>query len=146
MHRSAKRAQVDLIEEANTHFPLFVYGTLKRGFRLHRYLEGAKFVRECYVKGLLVDLGPFPGIFLKNDGIRVKGELYEISRHTLRLLDEVEGHGTLFGRTITTCFHEEKDKLIGTPVWVYEYLNIHNAKFNAIPSGEWTKNPLMKEI
>lgn len=129
-----------------TNFPVFVYGTLKRGFPLNHHLQDATFLRECYIKGRMIDLGPFPGVLLDNNGDRIKGELYEVDRGTLNLLDQIEGNGTLYGRTITVCFHEEDQKLIGTPAWVYEYLNVNNRKYNFIQSGEWTKNPLMKEI
>jgi len=75
---------------------LFVYGTLRRGFRLHRRLArlGAVFCGEAMVAGELFDLGSFPGARpAEGEGKRVRGEVYQLSQpaQDLDVLDEVEG-------------------------------------------------------
>jgi gamma-glutamylcyclotransferase (GGCT)/AIG2-like uncharacterized protein YtfP len=73
---------------------LFVYGTLRKGFRLHRHLLnlGATFVGEAKVRGELFDLGPYPGAKASADGYHIHGELYRLRRPVddLEILDEIE--------------------------------------------------------
>ena len=75
---------------------LFVYGTLRRGFRLHHHLKrlGAHFVANGEVRAELIDLGEFPGARQSSrPGKTVKGELYRLRKvdDTLRVLDQIEG-------------------------------------------------------
>jgi len=75
---------------------LFVYGTLRRGFRLHHYLKrlSPQFVASGKVQAELVHLGEFPGARPSTKpGHTVEGELYRLHRveNTLRVLDRVEG-------------------------------------------------------
>lgn len=76
--------------------PLFVYGTLRRGFELYHHLErlGARFQEEARVAAELVDLGRYPGALpAGGNGEWVRGELYELRRPQpdLQVLDRVEG-------------------------------------------------------
>src|SRR5262249_28534625 len=56
---------------------LFVYGTLMRGFPLHRLLAAADFVGEGTARGLLFDLGPYPAA-VPDPGRPLHGEVYRI--------------------------------------------------------------------
>jgi gamma-glutamylcyclotransferase (GGCT)/AIG2-like uncharacterized protein YtfP len=74
---------------------LFVYGTLRRGFRLHHCLIhlGAIFQADAKVAGELFDLGNYPGARPSNEGgIWVQGELFQLRNPLpdLTALDEVE--------------------------------------------------------
>ena len=70
---------------------LFVYGTLMRGFRLHRLLAGAEYVGSTHVAARLFDLGGYPGA-VQDPGGRVAGELYRIADPALwASLDSAEG-------------------------------------------------------
>lgn len=71
---------------------LFTYGTLMRGFRLHRLLEGrARFLGRGQVSGRIIDLGSYPGA-LPDPGGRVQGEVYRVVDPALwAMLDSVEG-------------------------------------------------------
>jgi len=76
---------------------LFVYGALRRGFRLHHHLKrmGAVFVATGRVQAELFDLGEFPGARISaKPGKTVEGELYRRNRleSTLKVLDRVEGY------------------------------------------------------
>ena len=76
---------------------LFVYGTLRRGFRLHHHLKrmGAVFVATGRVQAELFDLGELPGARISaKPGRTVEGELYRLNRleSTLKVLDRVEGY------------------------------------------------------
>jgi len=75
---------------------LFVYGTLRRGFRLHHHLKrlGAQFVANAKVHAELFDLGEFPGACTSTKpGKMVEGELYRLHKveSTLKVLDQIEG-------------------------------------------------------
>ena len=75
---------------------LFVYGTLRRGLRLHHHLKrlGAQFVANGQVQAELYDLGEFPGACgCTKPGRTVKGELYRLHKveNSLKVLDQIEG-------------------------------------------------------
>ena len=74
---------------------LFVYGTLRRGFRLHHYLVrlGASFQMEARVAAELFDLGSYPGARpAQGSGQWVRGELFQLPQPAtdLKVLDRVE--------------------------------------------------------
>jgi gamma-glutamylcyclotransferase (GGCT)/AIG2-like uncharacterized protein YtfP len=71
---------------------LFTYGTLMRGFPLHRLLEGVtEYVGAGQVTARLVDLGPYPGAIPDAQGC-VRGEVYRVTRPgAWAVLDSVEG-------------------------------------------------------
>jgi gamma-glutamylcyclotransferase (GGCT)/AIG2-like uncharacterized protein YtfP len=78
-------------EEGRETTLLFVYGTLKRGFRAHHLLGGAQFLgaRQTLARFSLVDCGTYPALV---PGQRaVEGELYEVDLPSLRTLDAYEG-------------------------------------------------------
>lgn len=71
---------------------LFVYGTLMRGFRLHRLLTGrTEYLGEGVVPGLLFDLGSYPAA-LRGAGGSIRGEVYRLLDPGLWVaLDSAEG-------------------------------------------------------
>jgi gamma-glutamylaminecyclotransferase len=86
---------------------LFVYGTLKRGFNNHFYLENSDFLGEvitqCPYK--MVDFGPFPGL-LDEPIAPVMGELYNINLETLPNIDALEGNGYFYQRKHINVLNE----------------------------------------
>jgi len=72
--------------------PLFVYGTLMRGFPLHALLEGrAERLGDGEIPGRLLDLGRYPAA-LPGEGSRIRGEVYRLRDPALwRVLDSAEG-------------------------------------------------------
>lgn len=75
---------------------LFVYGTLRRGGRLHHHVErlGASFESEAKVAAELFDLGSYPGALpAEGEGKWVCGEIFLLQQTAsdLRVLDRVEG-------------------------------------------------------
>lgn len=108
---------------------LFVYGTLRRGQPLARYLDPvkARFVGEGNIVGRLFDLGDYPGATPDPKRFsRVKGEVYELLEpaETLPVLDDVEGFDarrperSLFERRSVTVRLEAGADLTA---WVYFY-------------------------
>lgn len=72
---------------------IFVYGSLKRGYRLHHLLQAQPFIAEAHTCPLyrLYDLGDYPGLVAADDGVAVFGEVYCVDAVCLRQLDAAEG-------------------------------------------------------
>jgi gamma-glutamylcyclotransferase (GGCT)/AIG2-like uncharacterized protein YtfP len=71
---------------------LFAYGTLMRGFALHRLLEGrAEYLGGGTITARLLDVGLYPAAARDRQG-SVTGELYRVLDPALwRVLDSAEG-------------------------------------------------------
>src|SRR5919112_6245358 len=78
---------------------VFVYGSLKRGFRNHHFLETSRFIGPGTTRHDfdLLDLGYFPAA-IKPGTFAIQGELFSVDRHTLRNLDRLEGNGVFYRR------------------------------------------------
>jgi len=75
---------------------LFVYGTLRNGFRSHQILQRlhARFLGRGRVRGRLFDLVRYPGaVESENEAEFVSGEVYLLPRAEMsfRVLDRYEG-------------------------------------------------------
>ena len=70
---------------------LFVYGTLKPGqynfYHIEPWVRGSQ---SACVKGVLVDLGPYPAL-IEGDGI-VTGIVLTVNESSLAVTDRIEGH------------------------------------------------------
>lgn len=80
---------------------VFVYGTLKRGYGNHRLLEGKTLIGEGITEGKYQMVsGGFPIIMASDDGLPVKGEVYDITgdQECLTNLDRLEGEGVMYDR------------------------------------------------
>ena len=70
---------------------IFVYGTLKRGGRLHPAIKDSIFsVTEGTTSGQLLNVGSFPGMITGDR--KIKGELFEVDPEVLPTLDYIEGY------------------------------------------------------
>lgn len=75
---------------------LFVYGTLRKGFRAHKLLQRfcPRFLGVGQVRGRLYNLGKYPGATeTTHTNDRIQGELYWLARATaaFKVLDRFEG-------------------------------------------------------
>lgn len=79
---------------------LFVYGSLKRGFRLHHHLHTATFLGAARTEPgfALYRLVWYPAMVAEVTSGTVAGELYEVPEALLPTLDEVEGVPVLYQR------------------------------------------------
>ncbi|MDZ7697722.1 MAG: gamma-glutamylcyclotransferase family protein [Deltaproteobacteria bacterium] len=72
---------------------VFLYGTLKRGFGNHHFLDGSRFLGKAITKkkyALYVSGIPF---VIENEPVsQISGEVYEVDEDTLARLDRLEGH------------------------------------------------------
>ena len=72
---------------------IFVYGTLKRGHRLHHHLAGQRYVgpaRTC-AEFRLLNCGWYPALVESDAGRSICGEVWDVCEKTLERLDDVEG-------------------------------------------------------
>jgi gamma-glutamylcyclotransferase (GGCT)/AIG2-like uncharacterized protein YtfP len=83
----------------NPNYFLFVYGSLRSGFRSLAYEYISRFfkhVGDATVKGKLVDMGTYPAGIPADDGSVIVGELYRIKNENefswaIGQLDDYEG-------------------------------------------------------
>jgi len=109
---------------------VFVYGSLRKGGRLHGALVGCEFITTCRTKPeySLRSLGAFPALCPGGD-TAVLGEVYEVSELIKQRLDQIEGHPRLYVRTPI---------VVGDDIEVEAYLFHHNVKDeDLIASGDW---------
>jgi len=81
---------------------LFVYGTLKKGFENHYFLEGASFLGSATTKHRypmvnIVKAYPYL-INAKGKGKQIKGEAYTINETILKRVDALEGYPDYYMR------------------------------------------------
>lgn len=72
---------------------VFVYGTLRRGEAndINRLLPAPRYLGQARIRGVLYDLGPYPGLVLGGSD-PVLGEVYAIApelEHQLDVIEEV---------------------------------------------------------
>lgn len=111
---------------------IFVYGTLMREQANSRVLEGETYLGPAKTKAMysLLNLGGCPGM-VPGD-MSVSGELYEIRRGMLILLDMIEGHPNLYRRE--RIFLDNSEEVIS-----YIFQNNFSFPCPEIASGDWRK-------
>lgn len=78
---------------------ILTYGTLKSGFRANMKLEGSEFLGIGTTSDRFKIFGSaFPMAFFDKDGHKIRGEVYRISKDTLKALDQYEGYPTFYDR------------------------------------------------
>jgi gamma-glutamylcyclotransferase (GGCT)/AIG2-like uncharacterized protein YtfP len=78
---------------------VFVYSSLKRGFRNHHFLATSRFIGTGTTRRDfdLLDLGYFPAAIRPGE-FAIRGELFAVERHTLNTLDFLENNGSFYQR------------------------------------------------
>lgn len=118
---------------------VFVYGSLKRGFRnfhVMKRFKDAKYVAEATLDGAdMYSLSAFPAIVMNPEGGKIKGEVWSIPEENLACLDLFEGHPDFYRRV------EAVVSLAGggtEEVWVYEYAHPETIQDRPrVTNGEW---------
>ena len=112
-------------------YQLFVYGTLRSGFRSPAYEYISRFFRfvgEAKVRGKLIDMGSYPAGIPTNDNHFIVGELYKVKNQpefswAIGQLDDYEGVSVeadevqLYRREITEVNINNQV----THAWIYWY-------------------------
>lgn len=126
---------------------VFVYGTLKQGYGNHRLLEGKPLV-GVGVTDIRYNMisGGFPVIMASDDGLPVRGEVYDITGDfdCLHNLDRLEGEGVMYHRRDIPVTLENGERCLcciyeGTePYWGRRMANPQNDAFmNEANQLEW---------
>ena len=112
---------------------LFAYGTLMRGYALHRTLaSGSTFLGEAGVRGRLLDLGRYPGLVVGAGHVR--GEIYRLDDpELLPVLDREEGYNFERRCAIVTLANGRRAR-----AWVYRYRGPQNRAV-PIPDGDYRR-------
>ena len=98
-------------------FYVFVYGTLRKGFRNHYLLSSSKFIGYGMTKdkySLYADGIPY---VVKIPNTQIKGEVYEVDKNTLDVLDDLEGHPDFYRRELVDVIVNRKT----IQAWIYFY-------------------------
>lgn len=86
---------------------LFVYGTARKGFHNHHYLDGARYIGRARTKenyALYADTIPY---LVKDPVCQVKGELYEVGDAILTRMDILEGEPDFYFRLLDTVILDD---------------------------------------
>lgn len=105
---------------------VFVYGTLKEGYRNHYLLSELKGLKNIFVKGTLYSIeGVDYPAFIDEGDFDIQGEVYEVDRDTLSKLDELEGFfemnhvSNLYERKEMMAYDGNNQELYVVSVYVY---------------------------
>ena len=113
---------------------VFVYGTLMKGHGNHRsYLSKSDCLGKGEITGYaLYAVSSFPGIVPEN-GEKVKGEVYQVDRDTLKRLDCLEGEGSLYLRKKVKVRVDDQIVQAWTYIWNHETRSTEKIKYDAQP-------------
>lgn len=110
---------------------VFVYGTLRSGLNWHHLLREASFLGEGITKDKFALYADFIPYVVKGEKIcQIKGELYEVDKKTLAILDELEHHPTWYCREKTIVLVNQKE----IEAWLYFS---RQAKGSLIKTGDF---------
>lgn len=97
---------------------VFVYGTLMKNRWNHCYLDGQTFLGEAKLNNFeMYNVASFPGIVRKENEY-VIGEIYEVDQDTLKILDRLEGEGSMYKRTLEKVFINDRAEEAYAYVWL----------------------------
>jgi gamma-glutamylcyclotransferase (GGCT)/AIG2-like uncharacterized protein YtfP len=124
---------------------IFVYGTLRRGGSrdVLRHYEGVSFVITAQVRGVLYDLGEYPGMRLKSSAGWIRGEIFDIHAAGMAALDDWEGidpraPGEGSYRRVRALV--ERDDGVPEVCWSYEISKQRCVDMPIIHSGDWIEH------
>ena len=111
---------------------MFVYGTLKKGFRNHHYLQNADYLCNATLHNYeLFSLVRYPGIAAK-DGAMTEGEVYEVDEAIKACVDELEEEGSLY-----KCVWEDVICEDGTIINASVYVYLHPQEAISYEGNSW---------
>lgn len=118
-----------MAEAVTARAPLFVYGSLKRGFVHHRELAGADFLRVARtVAGYALALyRGYPGL-IAHGSAAVEGELFAVDRELFERLDAFEEVPSRYRR---------EQVLLDCGTRAFAYLVAEAGDHALVPGGVW---------
>lgn len=105
---------------------LFVYGSLRKGYHNHHYLDGkAIYLGTYYIKGNLYEINGknYPAL-VKDDNVYTVGELYDVLVD-FKQMDEMENYNpnniekSEYIRTIEDVYDENLQKVESAYIYLY---------------------------
>lgn len=110
-------------------YHLFVYGTLRKGWGNHRLIEDAEFLGEAETAGnhALLNVGPFPALYLMEQFCPVRGEVYLVDRNQFKAVERLEGYP----------HHYNRDRILTTLGWAWAYFYDDHDGLPIIETGDW---------
>jgi len=123
---------------------IFIYGTLMKGFKMHRKILlrcNVKYISKGHIKGKLYDLQNYPCV-TENKFSETYGELYQMQNvHNIKIIDAYEGFDPSDTRN-SLYVRKEVDvsfdnKLI--KAWAYFYNKALPKNAIEITSGDYRK-------
>jgi len=112
---------------------IFVYGTLKRNFHNHHYLETSQYLGTGYTKSKYALYTAGIPFLIKADPVsHVHGELYEVNAVTLKQLDRLEGHPDWYCREQVEIISATNQTITA---WLY---------FNPVPNGKLIRSGIFE--
>jgi len=114
-------------------YPLFVYGTLRRGCRNHHLLRGAAYVGTAKTKGrfALYSTG-IPYVVRGEPVCQIVGEVYQVDAGLLADLDAHEGHPHWYRRELVDVVLDGGGDL---RAWLYFF---DTPRGQLVPGGDFT--------
>ena len=102
----------------NTHFHLFVYGSLRRNGSAASHMAGAEWIGQATVGGILYDIDGAYSALVLYGATPVQGEVWKCPASMLSMLDEYEGVAdSLFRRIGVEATLED-----GSPIGCWAYV------------------------
>jgi gamma-glutamylaminecyclotransferase len=111
-------------EEAASTWDVFVYGTLRRGFCNHFYLDKARFLGPATTRDghAMYLYGGIPYLLRRASGPRIVGELYRMDAGILAGLDRLEEHPRVYRRELAPVILADGRE---GAAWIYFALAAH---------------------
>lgn len=131
---------------------VFVYGSLRRGYCNHQYLEYQRYENNGFVRNARMrSFGAFPCIEKVDARFeRAYGEVYSVTDECLRDLDRLESHPNFYKRELTTVWlGTSSNGLVRDSVeaWCY-WINCDCQDSPIVSCGDWSvyKKPEVRSI
>jgi gamma-glutamylcyclotransferase (GGCT)/AIG2-like uncharacterized protein YtfP len=117
---------------------IFVYGTLKRGFRNHLLLHDSEYLGEATTaeRYTMTVADGIPFVNRNEQLSHIHGEVYSVTKNTFDKLDELEEHPVRYKREeVEIHLHQEKGRPLPLTAWIY----LKSQKGTVISTGTFTK-------
>lgn len=117
---------------------VFVYGTLRRGFRHHSLLRNARFLGAGRTKEhYALHADGLPYVIREEPVSPIRGEVYSVSGKTLEALDRLEGHPFFYRRESVDVLADDGRSV---RAWVYFYPERRGTLIESGDYGDATKH------
>jgi len=113
---------------------LFVYGTLRKEFPNHPFLDSGEFIGRAVTAeqyAMYVDSTGLPYLVKDETVSRIVGEVYAVNRATLKACDAFEGHPNWYRREQAMV----ETNNVRLYAWIYFY--IRKVKAKLVTSGDY---------